>query len=55
MTLSQTYRTALNAMAGLLLTAVFHTGAFAQANSPKGLETLLLFTVHGPMDQAGPK
>jgi len=33
MTLSQTYRSAL--IAGSLLTAVFHTGAAAQANSPQ--------------------
>jgi pimeloyl-ACP methyl ester carboxylesterase len=45
MTLSQTYRAALNAMAGLLLTAVFHTGAFAQANSPQGIRNIVI--VHG--------
>ena len=55
MTLSQTYRTALIAIAGFLLTVVFHTEAVAQANSAQGLETLSLFTVRGPMDQAGPK
>jgi hypothetical protein len=55
MTLSQTYRTAFIAIAAFLLTAVFHTGAAAQTNSPQGLETLSLFTVRGPTDQAGPK
>jgi hypothetical protein len=38
MTLSQTYRTAVIAIAGFLLTAVFHTGAVAQANSPQGFK-----------------
>ena len=40
MTLSQTFRTALMAIAGFLLTAVFHTGAVAQANSPQGSDLL---------------
>jgi hypothetical protein len=53
--MNQTYRTALIAIAGFLLTAAFHTGAVAQAKAPKGLETLSLFTVRGPMDQVGPK
>src|SRR5882724_1524462 len=41
MTLSQTYRSAL--IAGFLLTAVFHTGAAAQARSPQ-LEANLEYT-----------
>ena len=45
MTLSQTYRTALMAIAGFLLTAVFHTGAVAQANSPQGVRNIVI--VHG--------
>ena len=45
MTLSQTYRTALIAIAGFLLTAVFHTGAVAQANSPQGVRNIVI--VHG--------
>src|SRR5471032_1524380 len=45
MTLSQTYRTALIAVAGFLLTAVFHTGAAAQANSPQGVRNVVI--VHG--------
>src|SRR2546421_10243683 len=45
MTLSQMYRTALIAIAGLLLTAVFHTGAVAQANSPQGVRNIVI--VHG--------
>jgi len=53
MTLSHTSRSGLTA--GFLLTAVFHTVAAAQSNSPQGSETLSLFTVPGPMDQAGPK
>ena len=43
MTLSQTYRSAL--IAGFLLTAVFHTGAAAQANSPQGVRNVVI--VHG--------
>src|SRR5712692_8165135 len=43
--LSQTYRTALIAVAGFLLTAVFHTGAAAQANSPQGVRNVVI--VHG--------
>jgi pimeloyl-ACP methyl ester carboxylesterase len=45
MTLSQIYRTALIAFAGFLLTAVFHTGAVAQANSPQGVRNIVI--VHG--------
>jgi pimeloyl-ACP methyl ester carboxylesterase len=45
MTLSQTYRTALIAIAGFLLTAVFHTGAVAQSNSPQGVRNIVI--VHG--------
>ena len=43
MTLSQTYRSAL--IAGFLLTAVFRTGAAAQANSPQGVRNVVI--VHG--------
>ena len=43
MTLSQTYRSAL--IAGFSLTAVFHTGAAAQANSPQGVRNVVI--VHG--------
>src|SRR3989449_7660330 len=43
MTLSQTSRSALIAV--FLLTAVFHTGAFAQANSPQGVRNIVI--VHG--------
>jgi pimeloyl-ACP methyl ester carboxylesterase len=42
MTLSQTYRTALIAIAGFLLTAVFHTRAVAQANSPQGVRNIVI-------------
>src|SRR5580704_16460442 len=46
MTLSQTYRTALNTIAGFLLTAaVFRTAAVAQANSPQGVRNIVI--VHG--------
>ena len=45
MKLSQTYRTALIAIAGFLLTAVFHTGAVAQAHSPQGIRNIVI--VHG--------
>ena len=45
MTLSQIYRTALTAIAGFLLTAVFHTGAVAQANSSQGVRNIVI--VHG--------
>src|SRR5258707_14248590 len=41
----QKYRTALIAIVGFLLTAVFHTGAVAQANSPQGLRNIVI--VHG--------
>ena len=45
MTRSQIYRTALIAIAGFLITAVFHTGAFAQANSPQQVRNIVI--VHG--------
>src|ERR1700688_3830121 len=45
MTLSQTYRSALIAIVGFLLTAVFHTGAVAQANAPQGVRNIVI--VHG--------
>jgi pimeloyl-ACP methyl ester carboxylesterase len=45
MTLSQVYRTALTAIAGFLLTTVFHTGAAAQANSPQRVRNVVI--VHG--------
>jgi pimeloyl-ACP methyl ester carboxylesterase len=45
MTLSQTHRTALIAIASFVLTAVFHTGAVAQANSPQGVRNVVI--VHG--------
>src|SRR6266478_5198490 len=45
MALSQTYRTALIAVAGFLLTAVFHTGAAAHANSRQGVRNVVI--VHG--------
>src|SRR4030095_4841106 len=45
MTLSQIYRTALTAIAGFLLTAVFHTGAAAQKKSPQGVRNIVI--VHG--------
>jgi pimeloyl-ACP methyl ester carboxylesterase len=45
MTLSQTYRTALIAIAGFLLTALFHMKAVAQANSPQGVRNIVI--VHG--------
>jgi pimeloyl-ACP methyl ester carboxylesterase len=45
MTLSQTHRTALIAIASFVLTAVFHTGAVARANSPQGVRNVVI--VHG--------
>src|SRR6266849_965234 len=45
MTFSQTYRIALIAIAGFLLTAVFHTGPVAQENSPQGVRNIVI--VHG--------
>src|SRR6266481_522563 len=45
MTLSQTFRTALLAIAGFLLTVVFHMGAAAQADSPQGVRNIVI--VHG--------
>jgi pimeloyl-ACP methyl ester carboxylesterase len=44
-TLSQAYRTALIAIAGFLLTAVFHTRALGQANSLQGVRNIVI--VHG--------
>src|SRR5437899_12586471 len=41
----QTYRTALIAIAGFLVTAVFHTGAVAQTKSPQGIRNIVI--VHG--------
>ena len=55
MKLSKTHRTALIAIAGFLLTAAFHKGRSLTRTPLKGLGTLSLFTVRGPMDQAGPK
>jgi pimeloyl-ACP methyl ester carboxylesterase len=45
MTFSQTFRPALIAIAGSLLTAVFHTEAVAQANSARGVSNIVI--VHG--------
>src|SRR5207253_4656973 len=45
MTLSQTYRTGLIAIAGFLLAAAFHTGHAAQVNSPQGVRNIVI--VHG--------
>lgn len=45
MTLPQAYRIALIAVTGFLLTAVFHTGAVAQAKSPQGIRNIVI--VHG--------
>src|SRR6516225_9147548 len=45
MTLSQAYRTALIAIAGFLLTAVFHAGAIAQEKQMPGVKNVVL--VHG--------
>src|SRR6202011_2585680 len=45
MTLSQTYRTALLAIASFVLTAVFHAGVVAQANSPQAVRNVVI--VHG--------
>src|SRR6267142_1562834 len=45
MTQSQTYRAALMAIAGFLLTTVFHTEAVSQANSPQGVRNIVI--VHG--------
>jgi hypothetical protein len=45
MTLSQTYRTALIAIAGFLLTVVFHIGAVAKAKAPQGVRNIVI--VHG--------
>jgi pimeloyl-ACP methyl ester carboxylesterase len=44
-TLSQTYRTAWSAITGFILTAMFHTGAVAQANSARGVRNIAI--VHG--------
>jgi pimeloyl-ACP methyl ester carboxylesterase len=45
MTLSQTYRTALIAVAGFLLTAAFPRAAVAQADAPQGVRNIVI--VHG--------
>src|SRR3982074_261528 len=45
MTLSQTYRTALIAIAGSLLTAMFQMEAVAQTKSPQGVRNIVI--VHG--------
>jgi pimeloyl-ACP methyl ester carboxylesterase len=45
MKLSQIYRTALIAMAGILLTAVLHTGSVARANSAQRIRNIVI--VHG--------
>ena len=45
MTLSQTYRIALVAIAGSLLTAVFPTTGVAQTNSSQGVRNIVI--VHG--------
>ena len=42
---SQTYRIALIAIAGTLLTAMFHTEAVAQTKSPQGVRNIVI--VHG--------
>jgi hypothetical protein len=45
MTLSQTYRTALIAIAGFPLTAMIRTEAIAQTNSAQGVKNVVI--VHG--------
>src|SRR5246127_4427903 len=45
MRLSKTYRTALIAIAAFLLTAAFHKGPVAHANSPQGVRNIVI--VHG--------
>jgi len=45
MTLSQIYRTALIAIAGSLLTAMFHAEAVAQTNPARGIRNIVI--VHG--------
>jgi len=45
MKLLQTYRIALIALAGFLLTTMFHTGGVAQTKSPQGLRNIVI--VHG--------
>ena len=45
MTFSQTYRSVLIAIAGSLLTSVFHTDAVAQTNSAQGARNIVI--VHG--------
>jgi hypothetical protein len=45
MKLSQTYRTAVIAIVGFLLTPMFHTRAVAQTNSPQGVRNIVI--VHG--------
>jgi hypothetical protein len=45
MKLSQTYRTALIAIAGFLLTPMFYRGAVAQTKSPQMVRNIVI--VHG--------
>jgi len=45
MKVSQAYRIALIAVAGFLLTAMFHRGAIAQTKSPQGVRNIVI--VHG--------
>ena len=45
MKLSQVYRSVLIAIAGFLLTALFHTGPVAQSKSPQGVRNIVI--VHG--------
>ena len=45
MKLSQRHRISLIALAGLLLTAMFHTGSAAQTKSPQGVRNIVI--VHG--------
>jgi hypothetical protein len=45
MKLSKTYRTALIAIAGFLLTAALHKGLVAHANSTQGVRNVVI--VHG--------
>jgi hypothetical protein len=55
MNITQTYRAALIAIAGFLLTTMLQTRAIAQTKALKRLEILSFFTAPGPMDQVGPK
>jgi len=54
MKLSQAHRSVLIAIAGFLLTALFPRD-WSLSRNPSGVKILSLFTVRGPMDQAGPK